>query len=71
MGQGPVGFFGVGLLGQPMARTLARAGIASPVLDVRHALFAETVAFGHGAADMIAVLRAMEAGTRRRGGGTI
>ena len=70
MEQGPVGLLGLGLVGQPMARNPARAGIA-PVLDMRHALFAETVAFGHGAADMIAVLRAMEAGTRRRGGGTI
>jgi 3-hydroxyisobutyrate dehydrogenase len=42
------------------------AGIASPVLDACHALFADTIGLGHGAADMIAVLRALEARTDRR-----
>jgi 3-hydroxyisobutyrate dehydrogenase len=37
------------------------AGIASPLLDVCHALYAETAALGHGAQDMVAVLRAVEA----------
>jgi 3-hydroxyisobutyrate dehydrogenase len=41
------------------------AGIASPMIDVCHMLFAETVRLGHGGADMIAVLRALEARTER------
>ena len=36
------------------------AGIASPLLDVCHALYAETEALGLGGADMVAVLRAIE-----------
>jgi 3-hydroxyisobutyrate dehydrogenase len=44
------------------------AGLASPLLDVCHALFAETVEQGHGAADMVAVLRALEARTGRLAG---
>ncbi len=36
------------------------AGVASPVLDVCRALFAETLALGHGGADMIGVIRALE-----------
>jgi len=36
------------------------AGIASPLLDVCHALYGETQALGLGGADMIAVLRAIE-----------
>jgi 3-hydroxyisobutyrate dehydrogenase len=44
----------------------ARArGLASPLLDVCHALFEETVALGDGGADMVAVLRALEARTDR------
>ncbi|MFE6822324.1 NAD(P)-dependent oxidoreductase [Streptomyces sp. NPDC057690] len=40
----------------------ARAcGLASPLLDTCHALFEETVALGHGGADMVAVLHALEA----------
>ncbi|MFE1297816.1 NAD(P)-dependent oxidoreductase [Streptomyces sp. NPDC058731] len=46
----------------------ARArGLASPLLDACHALFEETVALGHGGADMVAVLRAIEARTGRAG----
>lgn len=37
------------------------AGIASPLLDASHALFAETAALGLGGSDMAAVLRAIEA----------
>lgn len=37
------------------------AGIAAPLLDVCHALYAETAGLGHGAQDMVAVLRAVEA----------
>ncbi|MEU2437935.1 NAD(P)-dependent oxidoreductase [Streptomyces rubradiris] len=39
------------------------ARLASPLLDVCHALFRETVAGGHGGEDMVAVLRAIEART--------
>ncbi|MFF9018677.1 NAD(P)-dependent oxidoreductase [Streptomyces eurythermus] len=39
------------------------ARLASPLLDVCHALFRETVARGHGGEDMVAVLRAIEART--------
>jgi 3-hydroxyisobutyrate dehydrogenase len=39
------------------------AGIASPLLDVCHALYAETMALGFGAEDMAAVVRAIEART--------
>ena len=38
----------------------AAAGVASPLLDVCHALYAETFALGLGDADMIAVIRAIE-----------
>jgi 3-hydroxyisobutyrate dehydrogenase len=44
-----------------IAEAAGRAGIASPLLDACHALFAESVALGHGASDMVAVLRAIEA----------
>jgi 3-hydroxyisobutyrate dehydrogenase len=45
----------------------ARAsGVASPLLDVCHALFAETLALGHGTLDMVAVVRAIEARTEGR-----
>jgi 3-hydroxyisobutyrate dehydrogenase len=37
------------------------AELATPVLDACHALFAETVASGHGSEDMIAVLHALDA----------
>jgi 3-hydroxyisobutyrate dehydrogenase len=37
------------------------AGIATPLLDVCHALYTETAELGHGAQDMVAVLRAVEA----------
>ncbi len=42
------------------------AGIASPLLDVCHALFAETLELGEGSADMIAVLRAIQTRTGAR-----
>lgn len=42
----------------------ARAlGTATPLLDACHALYGETVALGHGSADMAAVVRAIEART--------
>lgn len=40
------------------------AGVASPLLDVCHQLFAETVELGHADEDMAAVVRALEARTR-------
>ncbi|MEW1866916.1 NAD(P)-dependent oxidoreductase [Streptomyces caelestis] len=46
-----------------IAQAARRAGLASPLLDVCHALFDETVAGGHGDEDMVAVLRALEART--------
>lgn len=39
------------------------AGLASPLLDVCHALYGEAAALGHGQSDMVAVLRAIEART--------
>src|SRR5690242_18918075 len=48
---------------QLVAAAARRAGIASPLLSVCHALFTETVELGHGGEDMLAVLRAIEART--------
>jgi 3-hydroxyisobutyrate dehydrogenase len=39
------------------------SGVASPLLDICHALYRETAALGHGNADMAAVLYAIEART--------
>ncbi|MEU2063305.1 NAD(P)-dependent oxidoreductase [Streptomyces sp. NPDC013455] len=46
-----------------IAEAAREAAIASPLLDVCHTLFRETVARGHGGQDMLAVLRAIEART--------
>ena len=46
-----------------IAESARAAGIASPLLDVCHALYRETLALGHGNADMVAVLEAIEART--------
>lgn len=46
-----------------IAETARTSGTASPLLDVCHALFEETVAGGHGGEDMVAVLHALEART--------
>ncbi|GHI03060.1 2-hydroxy-3-oxopropionate reductase [Streptomyces cellostaticus] len=46
-----------------IAEAARTAHLASPLLDVCHALFEETVAQGHGGQDMVAVLRAIEART--------
>ncbi|MEU6770103.1 NAD(P)-dependent oxidoreductase [Streptomyces sp. NPDC046759] len=46
-----------------IAQAARKAGLASPLLDVCHALFEETVAQGCGGEDMIAVLRAIETRT--------
>lgn len=46
-----------------VAEAARAAGIASPLLDVCHALYRETAALGHGQEDMVAVVRAIEART--------
>ncbi|MFF4017298.1 NAD(P)-dependent oxidoreductase [Streptomyces sp. NPDC001843] len=46
-----------------IAESARKAGLASPLLDVCHALYEETVAHGHGDEDMVAVLHALEART--------
>jgi 3-hydroxyisobutyrate dehydrogenase len=46
-----------------IAEAARRAGLAAPLLDVCEALYAETVALGHGESDMVAVVRALEART--------
>ena len=43
-----------------VAESARGIGIASPLLDICHALYAETEQAGHGAADMVAVIRAIE-----------
>jgi 3-hydroxyisobutyrate dehydrogenase len=43
-----------------IAEAARQAGIASPLLDVCHALYQETQAHGFGTADMIAVIHAIE-----------
>ena len=44
-----------------VAEAARAAGIVSPLLDVCHALYRETLALGHGADDMVAVVKAIEA----------
>lgn len=46
-----------------IAEAARKADVASPLLDICHALYGETVAQGHGGEDMVAVLRAIEART--------
>ena len=46
-----------------IAEQARESGLASPLLDACHALYGETAALGHGAADMAAVLYALEART--------
>ncbi|HZD71435.1 MAG TPA: NAD(P)-dependent oxidoreductase [Actinomycetes bacterium] len=46
-----------------IAEAARRSHLASPLLDVCHALYAETVALGHGESDAVAVIRAIEART--------
>jgi 3-hydroxyisobutyrate dehydrogenase len=50
-----------------IAEAARDARLASPLLDVCHALFDETVGLGHGGGDMVAVLHAIEARTERAG----
>jgi len=51
-----------------IAQAAREAELASPLLDVCHALFAETAELGFGKDDMVAVLQAIEARTERAGG---
>jgi 3-hydroxyisobutyrate dehydrogenase len=50
-----------------VAEAAREAGIASPLLDVCHALYGETLSLGLGGTDMIAVLRAIEQRTATLG----
>ncbi|UNZ21147.1 NAD(P)-dependent oxidoreductase [Streptomyces sp. 891-h] len=52
-----------------IAEAARKAGLASPLLDVCHALYGETVAQGYADEDMVAVLRALEARTDGAAGG--
>jgi 3-hydroxyisobutyrate dehydrogenase len=51
----------------PIADAARRAGIASPLLDVCHALFGEAHTLGLAEADMVAVIRAIEQRTAALG----
>jgi 3-hydroxyisobutyrate dehydrogenase len=54
------------LMNNRLVADAARAsGVASPLLDVCLELYGETLAQGHGGADMIAVVRAIESRTAR------
>jgi 3-hydroxyisobutyrate dehydrogenase len=58
------------LMNNELVAAAARAaGMATPTLDVSHALFREAVAQGHGGEDMIAVIRAIEARTSAQASG--
>jgi 3-hydroxyisobutyrate dehydrogenase len=46
-----------------VAEAARAAHLASPLLDACHALYGETLALGHGALDMAAIVRAIEART--------
>ncbi|MFJ6391111.1 NAD(P)-dependent oxidoreductase [Streptomyces sp. NPDC091972] len=46
-----------------IAEAARKAGLASPLLDACHALYAEAVEQGHGDEDMVAVLHALETRT--------
>lgn len=52
-----------------IAEAAREGGTATPLLDACHALFRETVAAGHGDADMVAVLTAIRARSVRPGSG--
>ena len=46
-----------------IAEAARASNVASPLLDVCHALYAETLLLGHGQSDMAAVVHAIEART--------
>jgi 3-hydroxyisobutyrate dehydrogenase len=48
-----------------IAEAARQVGVASPLLDVCHALYRETQSLGLGGADMVAVIRAIEQRTAR------
>lgn len=48
-----------------IAQAARDARVASPLLDVCLGLFGETQVLGHGQEDMVAVVHALEARTRR------
>ena len=49
-----------------IAEVAREVGIASPLLDVCHALYSEALALGLGKADMVAVIKAIEARSERK-----
>ncbi len=51
-----------------IAGSARAAGIASPVLDTCRALYAESLALGHGPLDLVAVIHALEARTAAHAG---
>ena len=51
-----------------IAGSARAAGIASPVLDACRALYAESLALGHGPLDLVAVIHALEARTGAHAG---
>jgi len=53
-----------------VAAATRAAGVASPLLEASRDLYGETVALGHGAADMIVVIRALEARNSHAGNST-
>ncbi|MBO4254440.1 NAD(P)-dependent oxidoreductase [Streptomyces griseorubiginosus] len=54
-----------------IAEAARKAGLASPLLDICHTLFGETVEQGHGGEDMVAVLHALESRTDGAGRPTL
>jgi 3-hydroxyisobutyrate dehydrogenase len=48
-----------------IAEAARAANLASPLLDICHTLFKETLALGHGQDDIATIIRAMEARTQR------
>jgi 3-hydroxyisobutyrate dehydrogenase len=48
---------------QLIVQAARAASVATPLLDEVHALFGETAALGHGRADMVSIIRAIEART--------
>jgi len=54
-----------------IAEAARETGIASPLLDVCHALYRETLTLGYGDADMVAVLKAIEMRSENQGRTTL
>jgi 3-hydroxyisobutyrate dehydrogenase len=49
---------------QLIVQAARAASVATPLLDQVHALYGETAALGHGRADMVSIIRAIEARTK-------